>query len=91
MCGGVTHEGVDANTLDNLAFAENAQCVSMSTCPVSLTLTCHAAVSGEYEALLAGSYDQYVRNQQAAPEWEDAPEHMDQVGVAVWVFALITV
>lgn len=76
VCGGVGHEGVNANTWASLPT--DAQCVSISTCPS--VFTCHAAVSGEYEALLAGSYDRYVRNQHAAPEWQDAPDQMEQVG-----------
>lgn len=36
---------------------------------------CPCAESG-YDALLAGSYEQYVRNLQAAPEWE--AEQMEQ-------------
>lgn len=39
----------------------------------------HPAGGDRYEALLAGSYEQYVRNQQAGPEWEGAPEQMEQV------------
>lgn len=50
---------------------------------LGLLFTFFPGGGGSYEALLAGSYDQYVRNQQAAPEWQDAPDQMEQVGRTV--------